>query len=976
MNNIDKVSLAIARNTDTATEAHPDAAHPRALYLAPTRRPTQPPDDPRALPTALLRRRPHARNLRESGAHKDSRTRTTRPCRLEIATGGAQQPADGTRLIESLTDNQRSSALGELPQGFRIGRYRLLRELGRGGMGAVFLARDTRLGRLVAIKVLDIHDDDFNKRFIAEARATAKCSHDNIVVLFEADEFEGLPYMVLEYLEGKTLRQLMDEQRSARTKDGSDAPPLLLPVQQAVDILRPVLSALDHAHAMGIVHRDLKPENIMLTRDGRIKVLDFGIAKVLAEHDPSRTGEMLLAQEDGVRLSERSSGIMGTLPYMSPEQLNAADVDARTDIWALGIMLFEMVTGTHPLTPLSAPVLDKLAKGECEMPRASVLRPDLGRLADIIDCCLIRNRAERTATVGELRCELAALTRGRSERNRRMNSPFVGLSSYQKEDAANFHGRAADIAALLDRLRHQPLVTIVGPAGSGKSSLMRAGVIPALEGRDEGWNCAILRPGRQPLRALSEMLACLLPATATGSRSTSPARPGSTDDHPDESLTRYAGNHGALRERLSTDPGHAKQMISRWARGRHRRMLIFIDQLEELDTLGSRPEDQDAFLSCLQHLADDASSPVRVVLSIRSDYLPRIVGDPSFGSAVSTSLFSLGKLDRCALHACLVQPVEGLCHRYDDERLIECILDDLEDCDAPLPLLQLAASQLWHRRDQQRRLLTRTSFVELGGMAGILAHHADSVLSRMTREQRRIARAILERLVTPDRRRALARRTDLCALPCADQELEHVLRTLIAARLLVAGSPTERAEGDDCALAHLASASDDSTALTIAHERLITEWTTLRRWLEEHPDELEFLTRIRIAAYQWDRNQRVDGMLWHGEVARAAQLFDERYQGALAPRERAFLDAVLTRWHRARRRTWTTLFWVGIAVLLLLALTMTGIPGVNATSTPRTPATGMPTTDHDGRYALAFVLPASDAGDIVATCNRGGALVP
>src|SRR5262245_39529297 len=178
-----------------------------------------------------------------------------------------------------------------LPQaGSTIKHYELIRKLGQGGMGAVYLARDIKLGRLVAVKILLEHGGIETARFLTEARATAQCKHENIVVIHEVDEFDGTPYMVLEYLEGRTLREWMErrERHDAPEPAASDSTPGPVPPSLAVELMMPVLRALGCAHQLGIVHRDLKPENIFLTDTGRVVVLDFGIAKHVGTQQLSR----------------------------------------------------------------------------------------------------------------------------------------------------------------------------------------------------------------------------------------------------------------------------------------------------------------------------------------------------------------------------------------------------------------------------------------------------------------------------------------------------------------------------------------------------------------------------------------------------------------------------------------------------------------------------------------------------------------
>lgn len=223
-----------------------------------------------------------------------------------------------------------------LPEpGTRIGQYEIVRELGRGGMAVVYLARDVKLGRRVAIKFLQANEGSLARRFVLEAQATARCVHENIVVIHDVKEYQGNPFMVLEYLQGQTLGSYL--------KDGK------VPAYRAVQLMTPVVRALVCAHEHKLVHRDLKPGNIFLTSAGAIKVLDFGVAKYLQRELPRGqreplTGTMSLPSLAG---SEHTGHgvLVGTMPFMSPEQWNADPVDHRTDLWAVGIMLYMMVVG-------------------------------------------------------------------------------------------------------------------------------------------------------------------------------------------------------------------------------------------------------------------------------------------------------------------------------------------------------------------------------------------------------------------------------------------------------------------------------------------------------------------------------------------------------------------------------------------------------------------------------------------------------
>src|SRR5438094_4162453 len=202
------------------------------------------------------------------------------------------------------------------------GRYRILRKLGSGGMANVYLAEDQELGRRVAIKILDERhdgDDQFTERFRREAKNAAALSHPNIVSIYDRGEAEGTYYIAMEFLDGRSLKELIITRGPA-------------PVSIAIDYARQILAGLRFAHRHGIVHRDIKPHNVIVDSEGRAKVTDFGIAR-------SGTSQMTEA-----------GSIIGTAQYLSPEQARGAPVDQRSDLYSVGIVLYEMLTGRVPFT--------------------------------------------------------------------------------------------------------------------------------------------------------------------------------------------------------------------------------------------------------------------------------------------------------------------------------------------------------------------------------------------------------------------------------------------------------------------------------------------------------------------------------------------------------------------------------------------------------------------------------------------------
>ena len=277
------------------------------------------------------------------------------------------------------------TALGRM-----IGPYRVLSLLGAGGMGEVYLAEDTRLRRRVALKLLPpefTHDEERIRRFEREARAASALNHPNIVTIYEIGQSNGTYFIATELVEGQTLRDFMPR---ARTQ-----------MKEALNVIAQTADALSAAHAAGIVHRDVKPENIMLRPDGYVKVLDFGLAK-LTEPAPAR--EPADNQTENIRTE--TGAVMGTVAYMSPEQALGQEVDHRTDIFSLGVVLYELMVGAHPFRgPTAAATFDGLLNHDPPDPLISnpQISPELER---IIGRALEKDRELRYQTASDLRAEL------------------------------------------------------------------------------------------------------------------------------------------------------------------------------------------------------------------------------------------------------------------------------------------------------------------------------------------------------------------------------------------------------------------------------------------------------------------------------------------------------------------------------------------------------------------------------------------
>ncbi|HEY7148948.1 MAG TPA: Stk1 family PASTA domain-containing Ser/Thr kinase [Gaiellaceae bacterium] len=264
------------------------------------------------------------------------------------------------------------------------GRYRIMRKLGSGGMADVYLAEDEELGRRVAIKILNdrhANDDQFVERFRREAKNAAGLSHPNIVSIYDRGEAEGTYYIAMEYLDGRSLKELV----VARGP---------LPISDAIEATRQVLGALRFAHRKGVVHRDIKPHNVMADADGRLKVTDFGIARA------------------GVSQMTEAGSIIGTAQYLSPEQARGAAVDQRSDLYSIGVVLYEMLTGQVPFTG-DTPV-EIAMKHLSDTPRPpSVLRPEIPPDLDMVVLrALAKSPEDRFQTAEEMDEELQRVAAG------------------------------------------------------------------------------------------------------------------------------------------------------------------------------------------------------------------------------------------------------------------------------------------------------------------------------------------------------------------------------------------------------------------------------------------------------------------------------------------------------------------------------------------------------------------------------------
>jgi serine/threonine protein kinase len=325
-----------------------------------------------------------------------------------------------------LGDDDLSGHHTGLTEGQQLGSYLILGTLGSGGMGEVYLARDSRLDRTIALKVLsrDVSSDKRRmQRFRQEAKVASSLNQPNILTIFEFGEVEGLTFLATEFIDGETLRDYLHGKR--------------LKLPEILDITIQVLSALDAAHEAHIVHRDVKPENVMIRRRDRVvKVLDFGLAKVTEKKTATLTNQ---DSEAATEFKTAPGIIMGTINYMSPEQAQARAVDERTDIWSTGIMIYEMVTGAMPFSGATSShtIVQILEKEPAPLTKHSNVPPELER---IVLKAMAKSPDERYQTAKDMLIDLRSLRKkldveAEIERTSPATTPGVAVATHEIDRA-------------------------------------------------------------------------------------------------------------------------------------------------------------------------------------------------------------------------------------------------------------------------------------------------------------------------------------------------------------------------------------------------------------------------------------------------------------------------------------------------------------------------------------------------------------
>ncbi len=730
------------------------------------------------------------------------------------AGGSSADPA--TPLVDEHTTLEMPEGLRSLGPRQVLGeRYQTLELLGRGGMGEVWQAFDLKLRVEVALKALrgDLLKSTRRLELLRqEVRAAREVVSPNVCRIFDLIEIEGRELVSMEYVDGQTLLGVLQERGP-------------LELKEAQDIASQFLAGLEAIHKAGLIHRDIKPENIMLTRAGRVVVMDFGVAR-----------------EEG----EGGGSVSGTPAYMAPEQAAGQALDARADVYSAGVVLAEMVSPDGIKSFESRQSLWEGVRSEpAEVPDSP--------WAPVIRKAVAREREQRYHSAHTLTRALEHVTL-RVEGAEDLH-PYPGLASFTEADAEYFFGREAEVEQMWRRLGQLHLLALVGPSGAGKTSFLRAGLVPSAP---PGWGVVRCTPGNGPLAGLREALV-----------------PG------------LSGDTEAMRELVrGEDPDAMVSAVSRWRR-RHEQGLLIIDQFEELFTLNP-PEMQERFARLLGRLALDAD--VRVLLSMRDDFLFHCQKHGSL-KPVFSELTPLGAPIGAALRRALVQPATKCGYRFEDDELVDEMLAEVESERGALPLLAFAAARLWEGRDRENGLLTRQAHHDIGGVGGALARHAEQAMERIGAERHDVVRELFGNLITAQGTRAARDYKELLSVFDEGQRgaAAQVLGQLIDARLLTSYEVV--AEG-----------REPWRRVEIIHESLLERWPRLRGWRTQDADSIRLRDQLRQAAQTWDERGRPDDLLWAGSAFREYLVWRDRYPGGLTDFEAAFASAMTRLASRTRRR--------------------------------------------------------------------------
>ncbi len=724
-----------------------------------------------------------------------------------------------------------SNLVGQVLRG-----YEVQERIGAGGFGAVYRAMQPVLGREVAIKIIlpeYANDADFIRRFEIEAQLVARLEHPHIVPVFDYWREADGAYIVMRFLRGGSLRQILGE--------GA------LPQHRTLQIAQQIASALAFSHRNGVIHRDVKPQNIMIDDDGNAYLSDFGIALL----DKNRNSE-----------TARDEAFVGSVAYAAPEALRTEGFIAPTDIYALGIVLYEMLTGSYPYGDISTGslVMKQLNDPLPNIPKALGL-PD--SVNEVIQRATAKESTKRYDDALKLAQDFERALLGKPESVTvilpELVNPYKGLRAFTEADSRDFFGRETLVLEVLGRLTEDDdfveFLALVGPSGSGKTSFVHAGLIPAIRrgaitGADE-WFIVDMTPSVNPLQQLANALLSV--------------------------ASKPVPN---LLDRLKLDSTTLANINSDLFEAKNSQLLIVVDSFEQLYTLTEDEAEREQFLMLLYETALAEDVPVRIVVTMRADYYDRPLAHELFSKLLQRRTQLMLPMTLSEIERAITGPAERVGLTVERE-FVNAVMDDLRGQPGALPLMQYTLFESFSYR--QERTLNFMSYYQTGGIFGALSKRPEELFSTLTAKiagSNDLIRQIFLRLVSLNHDGSISRRKTARALLVAlgDKALVNQILDAFASWFLLTF------EGE---------AGTREPMVEIAHEALIREWQRLRQWIDTYQDDLKTERILAEATTDWGAHQQDTSYLLTGARLNQLETWAETTSLTLTPQERGFLTESL-----------------------------------------------------------------------------------
>lgn len=714
--------------------------------------------------------------------------------------------------------------------------YELRELVGAGGSSRVYRAFDRSASRTVMVKVVDPEvsgQSDYIEGFEPTAQLISKLEHPHILPLVDYWREPDGAYLISAWTEGGSLRDAL----------GSGRPWALEPALVLID---QVGSALAYTHRNGVVHGAVKPENILLGDSGSGFLADFPMVV-------------------------RAEG-----PYTAPEVLVGDRPTPRSDVYSFGLVIHELFTGAlpqenFPSRLLSSGLQDVIAKAVAFAPGER-----FERIEDLL-------RDIRRATGSDV----VGIAEGPEVRSLRARNPYKGLRAFQETDADDFFGRDELIQLTLDKAAHHRLVALVGPSGSGKSSLVRAGVLPRLRGgvRQRPALITEMFPGNYPFEELESALRRV------------------AVEWPDRGVV----------EDLTADSRGLLRVVKQILPDDNSVLILVIDQFEELFSLLDDEVVRASFLESLATVVDDAHSRTVVIITLRADFFDRPLTYPQFGMLLEQGVVPVTVPSRQGLAQAVSQPARQAGIDLEDG-LVADIVSDFEHRPGALPLMQFTLTEMVDAGDGDR--LTVDAYKNGGGIGGAVGSRAEDVYVNLTDSGKEALKQALLRMVRVDAQGAYTRRrvrqAELVALGVDQPALLATLRNMASHRLLTFDrDPITR-----------------GATIEVAHEALLESWPRLRKWIEDRRHDLLLHHRFTEARRDWLANDSDHSFLLTGGRLAQFENWARDTQLRLTPDERAFLDESQSA-KRAKDRRQRRLR-IGVTSMVALLVTIGLVFGLTA----------------------------------------------